>query len=255
MITNYAYSAQLERYIKQFSAIFAGMQIKTGKRENGLARMLDVPVRYGSTDRVVGSIMNRNTQNTPINLPIMSTYLVDIGMAPARRHGVNFVDNRVSLPRGGVFPNDLEVIERVMPIPYDLTMEASVYASSTIEGFQILEQIMLLFDPTIQIQTTDAFFDWTKLTTVELLGISPEENYPMGSDKRILTWNMQFMMPIWITPPANKRSEIVETIKINIGNLDDFVLNEYDDQGEPQPFGDNGLYTSVEIDEDDLPQG
>lgn len=236
MIHNYYYNEQIRKYIVQFASIFAGMHVKTGKGEDGQASLFECPIQYGSVDRVVGSIQNRHTQNTPIHLPTMSCYLLDIELAPDRRKGVGMVDRKTVFKTGGVYPDDLEVLERSMPIPYDITMELAIYASNTDQAFQIIEQILMIFDPDIQIQTSDAEFDWTKLTRVELMSMSNEENYPMGAEKRMKIWTFNFLIPIYISPPADLKKEVVHRVITRIGALDGFALNEYDENGESQPF-------------------
>ena len=43
---------------------------------------------------------------------------------------------------GGIFPDDLTVVKRAMPVPYDATIELSIYASNTQQMHQMLEQIL-----------------------------------------------------------------------------------------------------------------
>lgn len=246
MITNYYYNEQLRKYILQFAAIFAGMHVATGKGEDGEITLLPCPIRYGSIDRVVGSITNRNTQNTPISVPMMSCYLTDLEMAPERRKGVGFVDRKTVFKEGGVYPDDLEVLERVMPIPYNINMELAVYASNTDQSFQLLEQILMMFDPHLQIQISDESFDWTKITQVELMSVANEENYPMGAEKRMKIWTFNFMIPIYISPPAALKKEVVHRVITRLGAMEGFAIDEVDENGETQPFKE--LYGTADSD-------
>ncbi len=236
MINTYYYDEQFKKFITQFSAIFSGLQVMTGKRETGSIEVLDVPIRYGSIDRVVASIKGANTQNKVLTLPIMSSYLLGIDLAPERRKGVGAEDRKTYLPAGGVYPDDLKVSVRTMPIPYNLTFELAIYASNTDQMFQILEQILIVFDPTLQIQMNDSEFDWSRNCNIELTGLSPEENYPIGPERRIIVWNLNFTMGVWITPPMDVKKEIVQKIIIRYTESDGFVLNEYDESGELIPF-------------------
>ena len=232
MITHYYYDEQLRTYLLQFCAIFTGLRVATGKGEDGTIEMMPVPINVGSKDRVVAAIMEGNTHNRSFSLPQMSAYITGIELAPERRKGVGVVDSRVYMPAGGVFPNDLAVVKRVMPIPYNLTAEVSIYASNTLQLHQILEQILILFDPMLQLETSDASFDWTKITQVELQGINNEENYPMGTDRRMLVWSLNFLIPIYLSTPLDVKNEIVHKVITRIGDLEGFALNEYDENGE-----------------------
>lgn len=246
MINYYFYDNQLRKYIEQFCGIFAGLSVMTGVGADGNTQSLNVPIRYGSMDRVAAAISVGNTQNKPIALPLMSAYMIGIEQAPERRKGVGQVDRKTVLPAGGVYPDDLRVYERMMPVPYNLVMELAIYASNTDQAFQILEQLMMIFDPTLQIQTSDAPFDWTKLTTVTMESIQGEENFPPGAERRLIVWTMNFTLPIWISPPMDIKTTVVRSIVQNLGDMNSFSLGEYDQNGELQAFGNDGsLFTST----------
>jgi hypothetical protein len=68
------------------------------------------------------------------------------------------------------------------------------------------------------------------------MGINNEENYPMGTEKRLLVWSLNFLIPIYISIPLDVKDEIVHKVITRIGDLDGFAINEYDENGELQPF-------------------
>jgi hypothetical protein len=236
MIKNYFYDEQIRTYLLQFCQIFVGLTVETGKGADGTSMQIQVPINVGSRDRVVAGIMDGNTHNRTFTLPQMSAWITGIELAPERRKGIGVIDSRVYAPEGGVFPDDLTVIKRAMPIPYNLTVELSIYASNTLQLHQMLEQILMLFDPILQIQKNDSDMDWTKITYVELQGINNEENYPMGTEKRMLVWSLSFLIPIYITAPLDIKNEVVHKVISRIGSMDGFDINEYDENGELQPF-------------------
>jgi len=219
----------------------------TGKGANGVITPIEVPIMVGARDRVVSAIQSRNTQNLAFPLPMLSAYISNIALAPERRKGISVINRERFLPAGGIWPTDLEVAQRVMPIPYNLEMELSIYTSNTNQMHQILEQILMIFDPIVQIQKTDATFDWTKITHVELTGINNEENHPMGTDKRIKIWSLIFDMPIYLSAPLELKNNIVHDIQIRIGNIQNFTFNEYDENGDLQPFGADDLWSTSNI--------
>ena len=245
MISHYFYENQIRSYLLQFCNIFAGLRVKTGKGESGETEFITVPITIGSKDRVVAAIQAGNTQNRPFSLPIMAAYMTNISLSPNRK-GIGVVDKRVYLPSGGVFPDDLKTVTRVMPIPYVMSAQLSIYASNTDQMMQILEQLLVLFDPVLQIQTSDSVFDWTKITTVELVGVTNEENYPSGIDKRVIQWSLDFEVPIYISVPIDIKDEMVRKIVIQISNLDEFQVDEFDENGNLIPF--NSPYATITID-------
>lgn len=247
MIKTYFYNKQLKKFILGFANVFAGLRVRTGQQADLTVKELEVPIRYGSTDRVVAAIGGSHTQNKQHTLPMMSCYMTSLDMAPDRLHGVNQSDRRTVLEQGGVFPDDVKAITRVMPIPYDMIMELSIYASNTDQLYQILEQILMLFDYDMQLQFNDTSFDWTKISKIFLQGVTNEENYPMGVDRRMIIWSLSFKMPIWLSPPLDVRTDVIRQIQIRLGDLSDFHLNEFDENGELVPFTESYGEATVEL--------
>jgi hypothetical protein len=242
MFKNYYYNSQLKKFIIGFANVFSGLQVATGTTDCGV-EMIDVPIRYGSQDRVVASLGASNTQNKQHTLPIMSCFMTNLDLNPERFKGVNQVDKRTYLEQGGVFPTDVKSVSRLMPIPYDMQMELSIYASNSDQMYQILEQILMLFDYSMQIQFNDAPFDWTKITKLELVGISNEENYPATTERRNIIWTLEFTLPIWLSPPYEVRQNIIESIRIRLGDMNNLVLDEVGPDGELMPFAtDASIY-------------
>lgn len=210
------------------------MVVKTGNNECGEVTDIAVPVRYGSTDRVASAIGAADTQNKLHTLPMMSVYLTNIELAPERMHGVGTMDRRTYLEQGGVYPDDLKAITRIMPVPYNLTYELGIYASNTEQAYQIIEQILILFDYTLQVQMDDSPFNWARQTMVELQSINNEENYPVGPDRRAIVWTLSFKFDTWLSLPMDVRKDIVSSINISLGNPT--VIDEIDEDGNLAPF-------------------
>lgn len=220
MMNNYYFNNQLGRYIVQFMRIFNGLNVVTGKREDGSVQELAVPIQYGSKDRVTASIINGNTQNQPLRLPVMSCYMAGISYADDRKKGVGTVRTTPMVPRGGLLPDDARVIHQLMPNPYNVIMSLSIYTSNINTQHQIIEQIFMLFDPILQIQVSDSPYDWTKITTVALRDVNYEENYPAGTDRRIVVTTITFDVPIYISAPANLKNQIIQDIYARVGAVE-----------------------------------
>jgi len=251
-IRHYWYDGQIRQYLLQFVSIFHGLQVQTGIGECDVPEFVSVPIVIGNKDRVVAAIMSGNTQNRVFSLPTMAAQITGIAPADERRRSPGMIDQRVTMKTGGVFPDDLTVVKRVMPVPYNLSLELAIYASNTMQMHQILEQILVLFNPDLQIQKSDGPFDWTKITNVTLNDIANEENYPTGTERRLISWTLTFTMPIWIGMPIGVKDDLVRKIIIQIGDLSSMGTLEVDETGNLQPFGDP--YGRTEITERD-PEG
>lgn len=218
---NYYYNHQIKKHIVQFMEIFRGFEVKTGRTKDGIVKSIDVPVMYGSMDRVSAAIAAGNTQNQPMRLPVVSAYLRDINMASDRYKGVDTIKTMSYTPIGGVFPEDTKTISQVMPTPFKLSMELKIYSSNLDSQLQILEQVLILFNPSLQIQTSDALFDGGKITTVELTSISNEENFPAMGERRTIIHTLSFEFIVYLSAPAKIKDDRIRTIKLRIAKVDD----------------------------------
>ena len=246
------YDHQLLRYAVQFMAIFSNMKVRVGASATLPARLIKVPIIYGSRDRVVAAIKSDNTQNKPLRVPTMSAIIKGIEMAPTLRKGIGQVRRKTVMPLGAEFPGGVRVIKQMMPVPYVARLELTVYASNTDQHFQMMEQILMLFDPIVQIQLGDDPFDWTILSTVELKQVTWEETFPALASPRVIQSSLSFEVPVYLSPPADYKSNYIASIKVRLGvvptttNLRDSgeVIATLDSEG----FQYDDLFTLADID-------
>ena len=222
------YNHQFRNYLIQFMAIFAGMQVSIGSNDKKGPRLISVPITNASKDRVVADIKAENTQNKPLRLPTMSAQIVNIEQAPELRKGVGQHRRNTYVPTGGLIPDDITVVTQRQPIPYRVYMELGIFASNQDQHMQIMEQILMLFDPAIQIQTSDDIFDTAKISVVELIGIRLDENVPAGVDRRIIQSTLDFSLPIYIAVPADVHQRYVQDIFLRVGAVSQSSLSNED---------------------------
>jgi hypothetical protein len=85
-----------------------------------------------------------------------------------------------------------------MPTPYKLTVNVDIWSTNTDQKLQILEQIFMLFNPSLEIQTTDNYIDWTSLSVVNMDNINfSSRTIPTGTENEI-----DLDTPIFISPPT-----------------------------------------------------
>ena len=232
----YWYHHQLRNYLVQFMAVFADMYVQVGWLDDKEPRFVKVPIKNSSSDRLVADIISENTQNKPVRLPLMAASLAGVTMAPERRKGIATRRATTYIPTGGLAPNDITVVEQRMPVPYTLNFELGIWASNQDQHYQILEQIISIFDPTLQIQTDDDPLDWTRITSIELMGLSPEEQ-PPGVDRRIIQTTLSFDVVAYLSIPAKQHSRVVKDIFVRVGavsqlaNSSQDIVAELDRQG------------------------
>lgn len=225
----YWYDEQLKRYIIQFMTIFSGLQVQIGKTENvDQTALIPVTIHYGNHDRVVASLVAENTQNKPIRLPCMTAYMSGFDIATDLMHGTGQERRNTYVPTGGLLPDDARVVHQRMPVPYKMQVQLGIYASNTNQHFQILEQILMLFEPQLTLQTSDSPFDWTRLSTVKLVSTSLDQQHPIGTDRRIIQSTLNFEMPVYLGSPADVRKDFIKTIQMRIGVVNNAILESGD---------------------------
>ena len=203
--------------------IFIGFKTQAG---DGTLRQL--PVMYGDMTKQVASIIKENSENKMPSVPRIACYITGIEIARDRLSDSSFVsklnirERAYTTSSGNVEYENYQgggyTVERLMPTPYKLTMKADIWTSNTDQKLQVMEQILMLFNPSLEIQTTDNYIDWTSLSVVDLTGTNfSSRSIPVGSSDDIDICSLDFEMPIWISPPTKvKKLGVVKNIIMNI---------------------------------------
>jgi hypothetical protein len=114
-----------------------------------------------------------------------------------------------------------------MPAPYKLSINVDIWTSNTNQKMQILEQILPLFNPSLEIQSTDNFLDWTSLSVVELASTGwSSRQVPQGDADPIDISTLKFVLPIWLSLPAKvKKFGVVESVIASIYDTSGDMIN------------------------------
>jgi hypothetical protein len=234
----YFYDEQIRRYLTQFMRILGEFSVKTGKDRNGVESYLQVPVRYGDINRMAAHIIKNQSENAINTVPFISCYITDMQISADRRHNPTHV-NKVQVYEKKFDPTtgeylDNEVgntytVERYMPVPYDLTVQVDIWTSNTEQKLQLLEQLLILFNPSINLKTNENPFDWTNLTYAELVNVVwSVRQVPSGTDDIIDVTALNFTLPIFLNPPAKvKRQTLINTILNEIKRMKDGGLEDW----------------------------
>ena len=218
------YDEQIRRFLLQVTRVFSNFQVEYGyETDNPQKKALyRVPVRYGDATRQAQTILQQNSANSLPSTPLMTFHVTNLNYARDRIQEPYFVEKQnvrqrywdtesesYETTQGTAF-----TIEKLMPVPYDLEINVDIWTSNTNQKLQILEQILTLFNPGLEIQSTDNFIDWTSLSVMYLEQVTwSSRNIPQGTDDPIDIATLRFVMPIWISPPAKvKKLGVVEKI-------------------------------------------
>jgi hypothetical protein len=236
---DYFYDGQIRRYVTQFMRVFIGFKYQAGDGEQR-----EVPVNYGDITRQVAAIVKDNSENKMSSVPKISCYLTGLEMDTTRLGDPTFI-SKVNIRERSWTAADGTIeygnsqgggytVERLMPTPFKLTMKADIWTSNTDQKLQLMEQILVLFNPSLEIQTTDNYIDWTSLSVLDLRTITfSSRSIPQGAESEIDICTLEFEMPVYLTPPAKvKKLGIVKNIIANVFTekgevlgLEDLVYN------------------------------
>ncbi len=221
----YFYDRQFRRYITQFMRLFSGFQYAHSADENGVVYRL-VPVRYGDPKRDVEALRNENSENRLKTLPMISCYVTGLEMAPDWRTYQEHTDSQQvvekkyneQLNRYENEAGDRYTVTKHNPVPYKMQLSVDLVTSNSEQKFQIMEQILVTFNPTLNIHTNANPLDWSNLGYVEMKSINwTNRAIPPGLEDLYDIAQLQFEIPILINPPAKlQRNVAIHTILTNL---------------------------------------
>jgi hypothetical protein len=210
-MAQYFYDNQIRRFLIQFARIFSNWYVTKGKDPAGNDILIRVPIQYGDQSRQVSTVIANNSPSSLPSAPMITYYISGLEYDQTRTQSPYFVDK--TSVRRRTFNEDTQsfettqgdafTVERLMPVPYTLRITVDFWTTNYNQKLELLEQLGVLFNPSMEIQSTDNFIDWTSLSVVyqDRLTFS-SRTLPVGSGNPIdiMTWT--FYMPIWISSSA-----------------------------------------------------
>lgn len=215
------YDGQVRRYITQLVRLFSNFSYKDGD-----GKIVRVPVMYGDITRQVGHILRDNSENKIPSAPRMAVYITGLEQDRSRTSDSSYT-NKVHIRERAYDSDNQEylntqgknyTVERIMPSPYTLNINVDIWSTNTDQKLQILEQLLMLFNPSLEIQTTDNYIDWSSLTSVELTNINfSNRSIPIGTESEIDIATLGFTTPIYINMPAKvKKLGVITNVVMSI---------------------------------------
>lgn len=210
----YFYDAQIKRYLLQISSAFAGYTVRSGVQRDGNHRVIDVPVVFGDSSRVVAYLNAGGNENTVASLPVMALDLVRLKQNAEMRRSATHTEKIFYTPRAdstveGTLSSAAAPdsgLQRHMPVPYDMGVRLSIWASNNDQGFQLTEQISTQYNPDVDILLSNSPYDWTFLSYLRFDGDVSlgrgSADIGAGKDDAPYVYSMNFSTMVWLSPPA-----------------------------------------------------
>ncbi len=225
---DYFYDKQQYRFLEQLVRAFSGFQYMAGSRNGQPPALQVVPTRMASTSKTVASILRNQSENSVLTTPMMTIWQTGLEVDPSRLQNRSHVDTRQIVERA-IDPDTGKytgargqsyTLERLMPIPFKMTVQVDLWTSNLDQKYQLEEQILTIMYPSFDIQNSENALDWTALTTVYIDSINhSSRSIPIGTTEEIDIMTLNLSIPIWLSPPAKIRQQnLIEQIVANIND-------------------------------------
>lgn len=225
-MAKYFYDNQIRRFLVQFARIFSDWNVTKGKDPAGNEIIVRVPVQYGDSSRQASTIIANNSASSLPSAPMITYYISGLEYDQKRTQDPYFIDKLSVRQRS--FNNDTQsfentqgqafTVERVMPVPYTLRITVDFWTTNYQQKLELIEQLGVLFNPSMELQSTDNFIDWTSLSVVYQDGLTfSSRTIPAGTGNNIDVMSWKFYMPIWISSSAKiKKLGVIHKIIASI---------------------------------------
>lgn len=181
---------------------------------------------YGDSSRQAATIIANNSASNLPSAPLITYHITGIEYNQKWTQDPTFVDKinvrqraynqetqSYETTQGQAF-----TVERLMPVPYTLRVSVDFWTTNYQQKLEIFEQLATLFNPALEIQSTDNFIDWTSLSAVFQDGLTfSSRTIPVGTNNPIDVMTWKFYMPIWISTSSKlKKMGVIEKIIASI---------------------------------------
>lgn len=225
-MAQFFYDNQVRRFLIQFAKIFSNWEVTKGKDPAGNDILVRVPIMYGDSSRQASTIIANNSASNLPSAPLITYYISGLEYDQRRTQDPTFID-KIQV-RQRAYNNDTQqyeqvqgqafTVERLMPVPYTLRVTVDLWTTNYQQKLELIEQLGTLFNPSLEIQSTDNFIDWTSLSVVYQDGITfTSRSIPQGTGNPIDVLSWKFYMPIWLSNAAKlKKMGVIEKVIASI---------------------------------------
>lgn len=241
MSEQFFYDENIRKWLYQIIRYFSEFTVQYGLNSDGSQAYSTVPVVWADSTFSAATIARLNSENVMPNFPMISLWISDLKYNRQNIYTPTFEDTKSVRTRqwdanvGAFLPQqgNAYTVKRFMPVPYLMTVKLDLVTSNTNQKCQILEQILPLYNPSLDIQKVDNYIDWESLTTIELKDVTwSNRTIPVNqsSDSSYDVCTLTFELPIWMSLPArvSKMGVIFKVItslnELNSNTMTDMVL-------------------------------
>ena len=216
MFNNTFYHGTIRKYVTLFGTLFNDIYISR-EQSDGTISTLKVPLTYGPKDKALARLDANPQLDNPIaiTLPRMGFEITSMSYDGTRK---------LQTLQRNVKYGDGVATRQYVPVPYNISFTLYIMVKNAEDGTKIIEQILPYFTP-----------DWTPTVNlipemdlkydvpIVLLNALPQDTYEGDfSQRRVLTWTLDFLLKGYIFGPV-KESGVITLADINF-----FDANPYE---------------------------
>ena len=215
----YFYNEIFRSVIIGFGSLFNGIDIKHKDDTDSTVSIIKVPLAYGPTQKFLARLQQNPDLNAPVQmtLPRMSFEFTNIAYDSSRKS---------TQTQTVVYTNSdgTETKKGFLPVPYNMTINLSIYTKLNDDMLQIIEQIVPYFQPgyTLPIKFLGDLQEVVNVP-VQLDKIDMSDDYEGNFDtRRALIYTLTFTAkPYVFGPLKDVSSDIIKKVTVGYvaGNL------------------------------------
>lgn len=219
---SYFYNSSIRRYVILMMELFSHVQVQ--RVRNGEARLIDVPISYGSKEKFVAMLNKINMPNSEENIAKVETILPRLNLNMVDMSYNEQFKTAITNRRSKTLPDDT-MVDQFNPVPYSFTFELGIYTRHEDDMFQIVEQILPYFQPHFACSITELYDNKIIIkgrnVNIVMTGLMMDEEIEGEmSGRRRIEWTMMFNFNGWIYPNTKNLKGQIKTIYL------DFFENE-----------------------------
>ncbi len=239
----YYYNQQLKSFISAFGSLFDQMSIKRWDVNGLVLQDFKVAIDFAPKNKWVVSITERpdfNQQQVQITLPRLAFEITQIKPATNRKLGFN---GTYSV---GVNSADNSKTKIFNPTPVDLSVNLYAMTKENDEMFQIIEQILPFFNPTLTINYNILpSYNIFKDVPITLNNVDTTDSYTSAIDEqRFVITTFSFSAQTYIFGPIAEKGTIIKDVKISLGEKDTMnIIENFETKVNPITANPGNVYT------------
>lgn len=236
---DYFYDKQIRRYLLQAIRLFSGFKVDNGKKE-GKTTYKMVPCTYADMTRLGATYLNNNSANVLNSAPMLTVHITDLQPLSEYRHTPHFEGRshftEKQKDENGKYVNKPAAkytVNQLMPVPFTMSINVDIWTSSTDQKHELLEQILVWFNPGFEFRVNSSPMDMGNVSNIELETIQyTSRSVPQGTADEIDVATLTFKIyPVMLSTPSKiRRQRLIHSVYAGL-NMDrqNLLSNTLDD--------------------------